>query len=200
MDDVLVHSEPMKDQEFAKFKKHVEWCNEASELFYPTAAILCSEIQDFPECIEWIRSGLDEGKLYIDLHGWEHVDYAKLHANVIDEHLEKSFEFMLKHFGCLPIRWATPWGRHSDDIRTACRKFSLRWEGTQNPVLDQGIAMKDVRESGSIDCLQGKVVMVHWFERGLKLWRIVQTGIHGSWDAAAQEFPKEFKPESPDAT
>jgi hypothetical protein len=60
--------------------------------------------------------------------------------------------------------------------------------------------MKDVRESGSIDCLQGKVVMVHWFERGLKLWRIVQTGIHGSWDAAAQEFPKEFKPESPDAT
>jgi len=195
MDDILVHSKPMKGKEFQKWRKHYNWCLEAPELFYPTAAILCSEIQQFPEAVDFIRGELAEGHLYLDLHGWEHIDYTKLSEKEINEHLEKSFEYMLKAFNCLPVRWATPWGGFSDAIRFGCKQFSLSWEGTQHPVLDQGIAVDQVRKHGNIEVLDGKVVMVHWFERGLKLYRIVQTGIHGSWNAAAKALPDYFKGE-----
>jgi peptidoglycan/xylan/chitin deacetylase (PgdA/CDA1 family) len=191
-DDILVPSEPFNGRELKQFKKHHNWCLEAPHLFYPTAAILCSEIQQFPEAIEYIRGELDAHRLYVDLHGWQHIDYATLSQEEIEEHLEKSFEFFLKTFNCLPVRWATPWGARSPEIDQACRKFSLIPEGVTLPVVDQGQAMGKVKEMGSIDCLQGKVIMVHWFERGLKLFRIVQTGIHGSWEEAAKVNPKEF--------
>jgi peptidoglycan/xylan/chitin deacetylase (PgdA/CDA1 family) len=182
----------MEGREFQKFRKHHQWCLEAPHLFYPTAAILCSEIQQFPEAVEYVRTELDAGRLYVDLHGWEHINYGELTQEQIEEHLEKSFEYMLKTFGCLPIRWATPWGADSPAIQQACRKFGLYWEGVTHPVIDQGLAMSKVKETGTTECLQGRVVMVHWFERGLKLYRIVQTGIHGTWEEAAKEHLKEF--------
>jgi peptidoglycan/xylan/chitin deacetylase (PgdA/CDA1 family) len=183
----------MKDRELQKFRKHHQWCLEARELFYPTAAILCTEIQQFPEAVDYVRSELDEGRLMIDLHGWEHIDYSPLTQEEIEEHLEKSFEYLLKTFNCLPIRWATPWGSNSEPIQQACRKFSLSWEGVAPPIIDQGPAMVKVKEAGSIECLQGRIIMAHWFERGLKLYRIVQTGIHGSWEDAAKAHPEEFE-------
>ena len=192
-DDVLVNSGPMDGREFQKFRKHHQWCLDVPGVFYPTAAILCSEIQAFPEAVEYVRSELDAGRLYVDLHGWEHVNYADLPLETIEEHLEKSFEYMLKTFGCLPVRWATPWGANSDDIQLACRKYAILWEGVKNPVIDQGPAMSTVREAGTIECLRGKVIMVHWFERGLKLYRIAQTAKYGTWEAAAEALPQYFK-------
>lgn len=191
-DDVLVQSKPMKGQEFQKFKKHHKWCLEATEVFYPTAAVLCSEIQQFPEAVEYIRSELDEGRLYIDLHGWEHIDYAKLTQDEIEEHLEKSFDYLLKTFRCLPVRWATPWGANSEAIQNACRKYCIAWEGVENPVIDQAAAVARVRNTKTVESLRGLVVMVHWFERGLKLYRIVQAAKYGGWDEAAAAHPEHF--------
>jgi peptidoglycan/xylan/chitin deacetylase (PgdA/CDA1 family) len=195
MDDVLVHSEPMKDLEFQKFRKHHQWCLEAPKLFYPIAAVLCKEIQDFPDAIAYIRSQLDEHKLFVDLHGWEHIDYTKLTQEQVEEHLEKSFDFMLNTFNCLPIRWAPPWGGISEAMQQACRKYSLTLEGVTNPVIDQGDAVAMVKKHGTIECLQGKIIMVHWFERGLKLYRIIKTGVHGTWEEAAKAEPEYFKDE-----
>jgi len=192
-DDVLVYSEPMKDREFQKFRKHHQWCLDMPETFYPTAAILCSEIQAFPEAVEYVRTELDAGRLYIDLHGWEHIDYTKLSQKEIEEHLDKSFEYLLKEFNCLPVRWATPWGANSESIQLACRKYGLTWEGVTDPVVDQGPASAKVHETQTVECLRGKVIMVHWFERGLKLYRIVQTAKYGTWDEAAADQPELFK-------
>jgi peptidoglycan/xylan/chitin deacetylase (PgdA/CDA1 family) len=183
----------MKGRELQKFKKHHQWCLKAPSLFYPTAAILCSEIQAFPEAVDYVRSELDAGRLYIDLHGWEHVDYAKLPLETIEEHLDKSFEYLIETFGCLPIRWATPWGSNSEAIETACRKYSLLWEGVEDTVIDQGPAMALVKEAGTLAPLRDRVIMVHWFERGLKLYRIVQTGVHGTWEEAVKAHPELFE-------
>lgn len=191
-DDVLVHSEPMQGKEFEKWRKHHLWTLESPQ-FYHTAAILCSEIQQFPHAIEYIRDEIRGGNLYLDLHGWEHIDYTKLAYSQILEHLEKSFEFMEKEFRCLPIRWATPWGASSEAILEACAKFGLKWEGTSDPVIDQKLAYQIVMEQKSTKALHGKTIMVHWFERGLRLFRMVQVEKHGSWEAAAIANPEYFK-------
>lgn len=192
-DDVLVHSDSMAGAEFDKWRKHHQWVLEAPPYFYHTAAILCSEIQNFPEAISYIQKEVAEGRLGLDLHGWEHIDYTKLPQEQIEEHLDKSFEFLLRTFNCLPFRWATPWGANSEDIRKAARKYSLVVEGVNDPVVDQAQAVQAVHSTGTVDILRNKVVMVHWFERGLKLWRIIQTAKYGTWEAAAKAHPEEFK-------
>lgn len=192
-DDVLVHSDSMAGAEFEKWKKHHQWVLEAPLYFYHSAAILCKEIQDFPEAIAYIKKESEEKRLILDLHGWEHIDYAKISQEQIELHLEQSFEFFMKAFNCLPVRWATPWGANSEGIRKAARKFSLVVEGVNDPVIDQGQAVKLVHTYDSAEILRGRVVMVHWFERGLKLWRIIQTAKYGSWQKAAEKHPEEFK-------
>jgi len=192
-DDVLVHSEQMKGVEFNKWRKHHQWVLEAPDYFYHVAAILCKDIQDFPNAIAFINEEVGAGRLALDLHGWEHVDYAKLTQEEIELHLEQSFEFFLKTFNCLPTRWATPWGGNSSDISKAARKYSLQVEGVIDPVIDQGQAVHIVQSANSIVPLLGKVIMVHWFERGLKLWRIIQAAKYGSWVEAAVAHPEEYK-------
>jgi len=183
----------MKDAEFEKWRKHHQWVLEAPSYFYHVAAILCKDIQDFPEAITYIQKEVTEGRLGLDLHGWEHIDYAKIPQEQIEEHIEKSFEYFLKTFNCLPIRWATPWGANSEGIRKAARKYSLIVEGVNDPVIDQSQAVHIVHQANSIAPLMGKVIMVHWFERGLKLWRMIQAAKYGSWAEAAIAHPEEYK-------
>jgi len=192
-DDVLVHSDSMKGAEFEKWRKHHRWVLEAPAYFYHVAAILCKDIQDFPKAIDYIRQEVAEGRLGLDLHGWEHIDYSKIPQEQIEEHLEKSFEFFLKTFNCLPSRWATPWGNNSEGIKKAARKYSIAVEGVTDPVIDQSQAVNIVHHFNSITPLLGKVIMVHWFERGLKLWRIIQTAKYGTWTKAEAAHPTEFK-------
>lgn len=192
-DDVLVHSEAMKGAEFSKWKKHHQWVVEGPPYFFHVAAILCKEIQDFPEAIEYIRKEVAEGRLALDLHGWEHIDYGKLETEDIELHLEQSFDFFLKTFNCLPFRWATPWGANSPNIRKAARKFSLIVEGVTDPVIDQSQAVNIVQHADSIEPLIDKIILFHWYEKGLKLWRIIQAAKYGSWKQAALAHPEEYK-------
>lgn len=183
----------MAGAEFEKWKKHHQWVLEGPDYFFHTAAILCSEIQDFPVAIDYIKDEVAAGRLSLDLHGWEHIDYAKLTQEAIEEHLEKSFEFFLKTFNCLPFRWCTPWGGVSNNVNRAARKYSLVVEGTSDPVIDQSIAVNVVKQYNTIEPLRGKTIMVHWFERGLKLYRMIQTAKYGSWSDAAEKDPDNFK-------
>jgi peptidoglycan/xylan/chitin deacetylase (PgdA/CDA1 family) len=168
---------------------------EGPSYFYHTAAILCKEIQQFPEAIEFIKKEVHEGRLTLDLHGWEHINYGELSVSEISEHLDQAFIFFDKHFGCLPYRWCTPWGAKSDNINQAATLYGLIVEGVDLPVIDQSDAVRMVRESNNVECLFGKTVMVHWFERGLKLYRIIKAAECKSWEKAAKKYPNEFATE-----
>lgn len=193
LDDVLINSDPMGGRELQKFQKHVNWAYQAPDHFTVAPAILCTEIQQFPDCIEYLKDEIQSLRMFPDLHGWEHIDYSKLTTDEIKNHLTKSIEFFNKHFGVLPTRWCTPWGADSKSIRQAAREFNISVETTSLPVIDQGKAVNVVRNFNSIQPLTDKVIMVHFWERGLKLYRIVQVAKYGSWTAAAAAQPEYFK-------
>jgi hypothetical protein len=201
-DDVLVSSEPMAGKEFRKFRKHHLWLMDAPDSFYHTPAILCRDIQQFPECVEYIKQEQSEGRLRADLHGWEHdpegengPGYGFLSVSQIEERLEKCMEWFDQNLGTAPIRWLTPHGARGPRIDEAARKFNLVVEGVTDPVVDQKHAEILVRNAGTIDAIKDKVIMVHWYERGLRLFRIVQTAKHGSWSKAVEVWSKAGHPE-----
>jgi hypothetical protein len=169
-------------KEVQKFIKNVNWCVGMNVPLTP--AILCQEIEKFPEGIEWIRQKCEEGLLYPDLHGWDHGPYGDRSQVEIETHLDQSCEWLRKHFGRPPIRWVTPHGADSPDIRAAARKFHLLVETTADPVMDQKRVDTLLRQTRDLSFLTGKVIMNHWWERGLRLYRIGKIVQYQSVDEA----------------
>lgn len=199
-DDVLVTSEPMQGREFQKWRKHHLWLMEAPDLFYHTPAILCRDIQGFPEAIDYIKNEQAEGRLRCDLHGWEHdpegehgKGYSFLSVKEIEDRLEKCMEWFEETLSDVPIRWLTPHGSNSPEMQEAANKFGLTIETTEPPVIDQKVAEPIVRKYGTIKPLEDRVIMVHHWERGLRLFRIVQVAKYGSWKEATKAYPEYFK-------
>ena len=74
-DDVLVSSS--SSQGLKRFKQIHNWVAEVPGILHiPT--ILVTEIQQFPEGIEFVREETAKGKMRPELHGLEHIDYNKL--------------------------------------------------------------------------------------------------------------------------
>lgn len=199
-DDILVTSEPMKGREFQKFVKHHMWVLAAPELFYHTPNILVRPVQQFPECVDYLVNEQKEGRLRCDLHGLVHdpmdskgnQGYSFLAVKEIEQHLEECFDWFDKTFDEVPIRWCTPHGSNSPMMQEAANKFDLIIEGVDYPVIDQKVAEPLVRKHKSIKPLEDRVIMVHYWERGLRLFRIVQVAKHGSWEAAKKVYPDYF--------
>lgn len=198
-DDVLVTSEPMRGKEFQKWRKHHLWLQECPKLFYHTPAILCRDIQQFPQAIEYIQNEQREGRLRCDLHGWEHdpvgksgkKGYGKLAIKEIEERLEKCMEWFETTLDDVPVRWLTPHGACSPQIIEAANTFGLIVETTDPPVIDQKIAEPLVRKHG-IEVIKDKVIMVHFWERGLRLLRIALIAKYGSEREAKKHRPDVF--------
>lgn len=189
LDDVLISSEAMKGKELQKFQKYVNWCVDAGVEVRPN--ILCQSIQQFPEAIDWIKEQLDNDVfLNLDLHGWDHGPYADRDTDQITAELDKAFEFMWNTFGVVPCRWVTPHGANSGHIQLAAKKFDLIVETTEDPVIDQKVADRMLRDEVAVEFFTDKVIMAHWWERGLSLYRLTQCWHHGRIITAIDETRK----------
>lgn len=173
-DDVLwATSDPkVKGRELQKFKKNVEWCRDTNVVLTP--AILCQDIEQFPEAIEQVRRWFMEGMVYPDLHGWDHGPYAPRTQQEIEEHLDKAEKWFWKNFKCLPVRWVTPHGADSPAMQAAAAKYNMVIETTAPPVIDQKQLDTLLRETWDLTVLNGRVIMNHWWDRGLRLYRIAR--------------------------
>jgi hypothetical protein len=183
-DDVLWEtSDPkIKGKEFQKFVKNVNWCKDIDVIRTP--AILCQDIEKFPECVEWIRQQTLEEFIYPDLHGWDHGPYAPRCQPEIEEHLDKAFDWFKRNLGVLPVRWVTPHGTDTPAIQAAAANYSLVVETTTYPVIDQKQADTILRETWDTSIFEGRVIMNHWWERGLRLYRICRVLEHGGVNVA----------------
>ena len=89
-DDVLIRSSGCDS--FKRFKQVHSWICE-SDKFIHVPAVLVTEIQEFPECIKFVREETQAGRMMPETHGFEHIDYAKLTKDEIIEHLKRCKEF-----------------------------------------------------------------------------------------------------------
>jgi peptidoglycan/xylan/chitin deacetylase (PgdA/CDA1 family) len=166
---------------------------DAAEYFYHTPAILCKELETYEGAIDYIKRETGEGRMLPILHGWEHLDYRNVPRRELEFALGSSVYWFEQELGMSPGIWATPWGATSADMIDVAKSLDLSVETTADPVIDQKKAHEAVMSSGTIDCLEGKVVMVHWWELGTRLARICYTGKYGSWEEAAKAVPEYFK-------
>lgn len=196
-DDILWESSDpkIKGKELQKFQKHVNWCAKLDVTLSP--AILCQDIEKFPEGIAYIKEKMaSDERFYPDLHGWTHGPYGNMPEEEICDHLSKAFEWFDRNLGVLPHRWVTPHGANSYAIQAAARRFNLSVEDTKYPVLDQKAADNLIRQFRDAGCLEERVIMVHTWERGLRLYRIARMVEFGTATTAIEETAKELDAES----
>src|SRR3990167_8760569 len=107
-DDILVHSREFAGREFDRFKgAHELLCQAPGKLLH-APAILVSEIQDFPQCIEYVQTETIAGRMQPELHGYKHIDYASLSIDEVREHLQKCIEWYYSTFNMFPSKWSIP--------------------------------------------------------------------------------------------
>ena len=199
-DDILVHSREFNGREFDRFKgAHDLICQAGGKLLH-APAILVSEIQDFPQCIDYCKAETDAGRMQLELHGYQHVDYASLSPAEVSEHLDKSLEWFNLTFNKLPTRWYTPFGAGADErgafLNDISSAFGLTLYGvdTERPQssgvkITQQIThtVRDLRNGLSFDdlCSVRDDTLYHFWQRGSKLERLVEVAKYGSWADAA---------------
>jgi hypothetical protein len=197
-DDILwATGDPkVKGKELQKFKKHINWCKDIDVPLAP--AILCQDIEQFPECVQYIKEQTGEGVMHPDLHGWTHGPYGDLSEEEVSEHLDKALTWFDANLGVMPIRFITPHGANSHAIQAAAQEFGLIVEDTSYPVIDQKAADSQLRETGDVSILDDRVLMVHFWEKGLRLFRIAKIIQFGNISEAIEASKvdlneKEFK-------
>jgi hypothetical protein len=174
----------MAGQEERKFKKYVKWCTEAGIPCHPN--VLCQELEKFPETMEFLNTEMGEGRVSLDLHGWTHGPYQDLSVAEVDEHLDRALDWFAETFDWVPIRWVTPHGSDSPAMRESAAKFGLPIETCDDPVIDQREAAGILRTTRSLDFLDGKIIMAHWWERGLALYHLTRSLQYGGVDEAIE--------------
>lgn len=196
-DDILLGSSDWGNP-FLRFKEIHEWVQEVT--VYPVMhvpTILTTEIQEFPECIEFIKHETAEGRMDPQLHGVEHVDPGKYGYDVLMEKLKEARGWMEDNLEVSPTRWYTPWG--AGEAVTTPEKLGQEWmwkaatkcgyelitcENYYKMNGRDGVVqiLKDGKDP--IKYLHGREIFMHWWKRGERIRRILQAIEAGSWEAA----------------
>lgn len=114
-DDVLIRSRQFAGQEFGRFKGYHNTVLQDQRHFIHVGAILVTEIQDFPEAIEFIKAETAAGRFLPEVHGLKHIDYAALSTEEIQEHLLTCRQFIQEKMDYNPTVFYTPWGAGEDE-------------------------------------------------------------------------------------
>lgn len=191
-DDAIVVSEQFAGKEVQKFTKNVNWCRNLPDSILLTPAILCQDTETVPGGIECLREMIEEGLVYPDLHGWDHGPYNIRTQEEVEEHLCRAHEWFDTHLGVPPVRWVTPHGSNSLEMEAAARRYGLVIETTAHPVVDQKNVDTQIRESHSLEPLRDIVILNHWWDRGLRLYRIAKIIQYQSIEAAMEATREEL--------
>lgn len=199
-DDVLIGSKSTTNP-LKKFQMVHEWVCEAPETLIHVPTILVTEIQEFPDAIEFIRQETAEGRMIPEIHGLEHIDYAALKHDEIVNHLEYCKGWIKKKLGCDTSKFYTPWGAGADErgahIRPAAAAVGLELVTCENINKMNGRygVIQELKDGNTLKYLEGKEIFLHWWENVTRLKRIVEVIKHGSWEAAKAANKQLFREE-----
>jgi len=182
-DDVLNNTgSKFKGKEADRFRFINRMINESNGELIHRPTIICTDIEEYPEVIEYIREETKLGRMDPQLHGWEHKDYVHSPRGQITTMLEKSMEWFHTNLDTSFTIWATPWGGDSALARDACDRMGITLQTTV-PTCSPGAALKAAKE-GLEALVVERTILYHWWERGLNLFRLCELYKHGSWEAA----------------
>jgi hypothetical protein len=154
-DDVLIHSS--KHDPVYRFKKVHEIIVNGGGLHVP--AILITEIQDFPEAIEFIGVETQAGRMEPQWHGWEHVDYAyKTEEEIVSDIIMSQIQFRA-WFDCEFTKFYTPWGASAAHIKKACDRLNVEMIDCSDLIRCVHINRK-LKEFDR----NNLEIMIHWWE------------------------------------
>lgn len=192
-DDVLVSSSGFKDVP-TRFRQYHSWFEPAYGKVLHVANILCGDIQQFPEAIEFIQEEFKLGHLEVQLHGWRHDRYHNMSFDEVVNSLKACQDWMGKTFNAEPSIWYTPWGSKEPHLFEAAKECGLELRDTSN-VHKPGEMLSALRrpEIYSFDKLNEKEVLTHWWERGRRVERIIACYLHGGYLQAKAAEPELFK-------
>ena len=183
IDDVLVKESSCRKDPQKRFAQICRWLEQTPHIKHvPT--ILVEDIQKYPETIELIKLKTSQGKMFPELHGWEHVDYNKLTETEIAKHLFKSIRWFENMLGIRPTIWATPWGAEGEKLSILAGDFGLTVEGVAS-CWDPGKWLNETSKQDSP--IMGVTVMDHWWTTGLRLLRISAVVQHNSFSLAKEK-------------
>jgi peptidoglycan/xylan/chitin deacetylase (PgdA/CDA1 family) len=163
-------------------------------------AILITEIQQFPEAIEWIRQETIEGRMLPEIHGISHKDYASLSEAEIKSELTECCEWIYQQFGHIPTKFYSPWGAGADargaHIRPTAESVGIELVTCENlnKLCGRYGVVQELMDGRDISYLNdfGGEIFMHWWEGGSRLKRVVEVIKHGSWEAAKKANRKLF--------
>jgi peptidoglycan/xylan/chitin deacetylase (PgdA/CDA1 family) len=198
-DDVLLPSSSYSS-ELGRLKQIHEWICEVPDTLIHVPAILVTEIQEFPEAIEWIQNETWLGRMQPEIHGLSHKDYAALSTYEIQCDMEHCRDWIDDQFGYEPTKFYSPWGAGADTrgahIGPACAEVGIELVTCENisKLCGRYGVVKEMRDGRDISYLgdDGEIFM-HWWEGGSRLKRVVEMIKHGSWDAAKKANRKLFE-------
>ena len=185
IDDVMWHSSAFTNERAEnRFKQIHRWICQQPDSMIHIPTILVTEIQDFPNIIELVRQETLEGTMSPQLHGYEHISYGELDQDVIEDHLDKSMVWFGENLGIEPSIWATPWGGTSDTMVAAASKYCLEIETVNSAYpYNFGKAIEIAKDKG-VQALHNETVFGHWWNKGLKLLRLVEIVKYGGYEEA----------------
>lgn len=193
-DDILLGSSEFDDP-FKKFQQVHRWiCGTTKLLHVPT--ILVTEIQEFPDCIAYIREETKEGRMQPEIHGFKHIDYGKLTKEEVIEHLNICKDFLYEEFDRIATKFYTPWGGNSSLLREASSECNLQLVDCSdiNKLNGRYGIMQRIKDGENPEVfLENKEVFYHWWQGGLRLKRLAEVLKHGSLEKAKEADRELFK-------
>ena len=187
-DDVLVNSSAYTDKKrtpLERLKQIHRWiCDTPKLLHVPTLVV--EPLMVHPEAVKFIREETEAGRMAPEIHGFQHIDYGKTDKDRVIADLTICKEFLKKEIGIEAKKWYTPWGANNATLRQCSLLCGLELIDCSNINLPSEV-MRRANAGENIEVfMEEKEIFIHWWERGMRLKRIIEVLKHGSVEAAKQ--------------
>lgn len=188
-DDVLgpEGDPPTQKQALGRFKQIHSWI-QMSDDFVHVPAIVVQDLAHFPTAIEYMIPEIEKGKMIPEVHGYTHIDYGVLSKGEVKDDLEMCQEWIYDTFNYEPKIWYTPWGASQPHLWEAAKEQGLQLVDCNNiNKLEGEFGMcRRLMDGEDISFLDGIEIFMHWWTGGSRLKRVIESVVHGSWEAASK--------------